>query len=173
MFDKEQTGRITEAQLRNILAKKFGESSSEVEEMLSEYARLHVKDEQNCPEPEILCTGENLSKKNTALNFADQEESSPGEEGADTPDIVIKPDRNEIEIKSIESSKTSINETNFIEVLEPADARESSNSGEMSEDRVEEKWEEDSINLTLETTMSNNYMLLFVLYGTLASSLTR
>ena len=42
MFDKEGTGKISEVQLRKILSKKFGEDSTEIDEMMLEYGRLHV-----------------------------------------------------------------------------------------------------------------------------------
>ena len=36
MFDREGTGKISEAQLRKILLKKFGEDSTEIDEMMKE-----------------------------------------------------------------------------------------------------------------------------------------
>ena len=52
MFDKEATGKISEIQLRKILSKKFGEESSEIDEMMAEYGRLHVSSPQDDKEGE-------------------------------------------------------------------------------------------------------------------------
>ena len=52
MFDKDGTGRIPELQLRKILSKKFGEDSSEIDEMMEEYGRLHAGEDKKDPEEE-------------------------------------------------------------------------------------------------------------------------
>ena len=115
---------------------------------------MDTKDNQPLPVPEILCLGENLSQSDAAV---DKETNNPSDEERDSPDTAMKQEENEIELMSIESRESE----------------QSSNTEEKSRVRKERSVEEDSINVTLETTMNNNYMLLLVLYGTLASSLTR
>ena len=47
MFDKEGTGKIPEIQLRKILSKKFGDDSSEIDEMMAEYSKLHISHDED------------------------------------------------------------------------------------------------------------------------------
>ena len=49
MFDHQKTGKIPEMVFRNIVARKFGGDTAEIEEMLGEYRRIHIKSDPQTP----------------------------------------------------------------------------------------------------------------------------
>jgi len=52
IFDIKKSGRLTEAQFRTILRGKVGDEDWEIEEMLAEYRRIHVRQFPPTPEGE-------------------------------------------------------------------------------------------------------------------------
>ena len=49
LFDHEKTGKIAEDVFRKIVARKFGGDSSDIEEMLREYRRIHTRSDPQTP----------------------------------------------------------------------------------------------------------------------------